>query len=582
MKNNKYDIAILGSGIGGTMLGSILARKGLKVLMIDSGSHPRFAIGEATTPDISFRLKLIAAKYDVPEIANLSTFYKLRDNVSAACGVKRGFSFIYQREGKDQDPKESHQYPTLAPPMGPDCHFFRQDTDTYMMSVAVGYGAEIRQETRIKDIEFSEEKVTLVSDKEEKYEAKFLVDGAGFRSPIVDKFDLREDPGEFKTNSRSIFTHMLGVKLYDQIGKDKDEYGMKYPISQGTLHHIFDGGWFWVIPFNNHSDAVNPLCSVGLTLDRSKYPETGEGAEEEFFKFVNKFPNVAKQFEDAKAVRGWVSTRRIQYNSKNIVGHRYCLLAHAAGFIDPLFSSGLNLTTSLNDLYAKQILEAFDTDDFSVEKFQYINDKYQENMKIYDEIIANAYVSFQDFDLWDAWYRVWVVALLVSTTMNANQYLKYTETKDHSILSYSEREPYSGALGSKFAECRSMYDMACAEISKVESGTIEPKKAADNIRELFKSMNYCPSYWNWHDKTVRSTPVFTIWGMTRMYLWYYFNAPKHVRKVMYDWSPLTAYRYILNSIWKNNKKAKIRRKHFVRDVFKAWNNDWSVALSDKS
>ena len=59
-KNSQYDVIVLGSGIGGATLSSILARHGLSVLMIDSGSHPRFAVGEATTPDTSFRLKLLA------------------------------------------------------------------------------------------------------------------------------------------------------------------------------------------------------------------------------------------------------------------------------------------------------------------------------------------------------------------------------------------------------------------------------------------------------------------------------------------------------------------------------------------
>src|ERR1051325_10808945 len=113
----EYDVLILGTGIGGGMLGAILAHHGLNVLILDSESHPRFAIGEATTPDTNFRLKLLALKYDLPEIAFLSAFQPLRDYISPACGVKRAFSFLYQREGQDQVATESHQYPTIAPPM---------------------------------------------------------------------------------------------------------------------------------------------------------------------------------------------------------------------------------------------------------------------------------------------------------------------------------------------------------------------------------------------------------------------------------------------------------------------------------
>jgi hypothetical protein len=49
--------------IAGIVLATILARHGLKVLMIDSGSHPRFAVGEATTPQMTSLLKLLAVRY---------------------------------------------------------------------------------------------------------------------------------------------------------------------------------------------------------------------------------------------------------------------------------------------------------------------------------------------------------------------------------------------------------------------------------------------------------------------------------------------------------------------------------------
>ena len=409
--NTDYDVIILGSGIGGGMLGAVLARHGIRVLLIDSATHPRFAVGEATTPDTSFRLKILSAKYDVPEIGYLSAFHKLRDNISPACGVKRAFSFLYQREGKEQNPKESHQYPTLAAPMGPDCHFYRQDTDAYMLAIAVKYGAETRQETKVAEVDIGESSVSVTTQKGTKYTAQYLVDAAGYRSPVADKMGLRGKPEEFfKTNSRSMFTHMVGVKMYDQVGAPRKEYELKYPLSQGTLHHVIDGGWFWVIPFNNHADAVNPLCSVGLTLDRNKYPETGMDPEEEFFQFVNRYPSMRRQFEGARAVRNWTSTRRLQYCSTQTVGDRYALLSHAGGFIDPLFSPGLNLTASNTDLLARHLLRGFrETGDFSREAFKLVEDRFQYNLKYFDRVVGTAFMSFRDYDLWDAWFRVWVV-----------------------------------------------------------------------------------------------------------------------------------------------------------------------------
>ena len=59
------DVAILGSGIGGSMLATILARQGLSTTIIEAGVHPRFAIGESIIPETSLRLKILAEKYGV-------------------------------------------------------------------------------------------------------------------------------------------------------------------------------------------------------------------------------------------------------------------------------------------------------------------------------------------------------------------------------------------------------------------------------------------------------------------------------------------------------------------------------------
>jgi FADH2 O2-dependent halogenase len=571
---NKYDVIVLGTGIGGSMLSAVLSRQKLRVLMIDSDTHPRFTIGEATTPDTNFRLKLLGLKYNVPEIAHLSAFHPTRDFVSPACGIKRAFTFLYQSEGKDQDPVQTHQYPTLAPPMGPDLHFFRQDVDAYMMAVAVGYGARIRQQTRIADIDIRDDGVTLTSDKQETFEASYLVDGTGMRSVLAQKFQLREDPAKFRTNTRAIYTHMSGVQPYDQIGPTPDQHGLKYPICQSTLHHVFEGGWFWVIPFNNHSDATNPLCSVGLVLNRQIHPETGRDAEEEFWSFVDRFPDMRKQFEGAQAVRAWTSTGRLQYSSTSISGPRYCLLSHAGFFIDPLYSTGLALTTAMVDLLSGKLLNAFRKDDFSQPPFDELNAFFTTNIAYADQMVACSFVSFRDFDLWDAWFRVWVVGLFIGTALNASLYLNYLETGDATVLDKSGVEPHTVLLGGRFPEFQELFRQALAAMDRVRDGQTTPAAAAAEIRSLFKPIKYLPTYFRWHEATTRTTPAFTLWGMTRMYFWFLWFSPKHLRKPLFDWNPFTAYLYIARSVLENRKLSRRRNRHYIRDVFRAWNGDW--------
>lgn len=595
--NHQYDVVILGTGLGGAMLGAILARNKLDVLMIDSEVHPRFTIGEATTPDTNFRLKLLGTKYDVPEIADLSAFHDLRDRVGTSHGIKRAFSFLYEHEGKPQNPDESHQYPTLAPPMGPDAHFFRQDTDAFMMASAVAYGAKVRQQTRIAEVDIKEDGVTLVTEKKESFRAKYLVDGTGMRSVLAQKFDLRDGSvactcsgvatrkacdkpcigKQYRTNSRAIFNHFVGVKLWDQVGANAQAHGHKYPFSQSTLHHIFEGGWFWVIPFNNHADSTNPLCSVGLVLNRDVHPESGMDPEEEFWSYVRKFPDMLRQFEGAKPVRGWTSSGRIQYGSKTITGHRYCLLAHAGFFIDPLYSTGLALTTAMVDLVSEQLIESFKTNDFSEKSFARLNEFFDRNIKHADMMVGCSFVSFRDYDLWDAWFRVWVLGLFIGTAVNATIYLKYVETKDKKVLDNSVREPNDMILGGRYPEFQKLYKAAVSTMDEVRDGMLTPAEGAKRIRASFKGIKYLPGYWRWDDASVRSTPAFTLWGMTKMYFWFQLYSPKELRKPLFDWSSITAYRYIFNAMLKSNRAARKRKSSYIRDVFKAWNLDWKVA-----
>jgi len=87
MSGYDYSVAILGSGIAGSTLANILARHGHSVVLIDSGSHPRFALGESTIGETTYLLKLLAERFDVPELAHVSSFEGVRSHVTSACGV---------------------------------------------------------------------------------------------------------------------------------------------------------------------------------------------------------------------------------------------------------------------------------------------------------------------------------------------------------------------------------------------------------------------------------------------------------------------------------------------------------------
>ncbi|MCB9765667.1 MAG: tryptophan 7-halogenase [Alphaproteobacteria bacterium] len=569
----RSDVLILGTGLGGTLLGACLASRGVKVTMLDAGVHPRFAIGEATTPDTSFRLKLLARKYDVPEIADLGAFYALRDAIGPSSGIKRAFSFVYHQPGHPVDLHQAHQYPTFAPPLGPDCHLFRQDSDAWMVTVAMRHGAKVHQSTRATDIRFDEDGVTVQTHTGEQHRARFLVDAAGFGSPLMRQLGLQQDPLTLQTDSRSLFTHMIGVPSFDGLVGDVNAAGIPYPLCQSTLHHVFPGGWMWVIPFDNHPDAVNPLCSVGLMLDRSVYPETGKPAEEEFREIIARFPDMARHFEGAAAVRPWVSTGRIQQRASQVVGDRWALMAHAAGFVDPLYSSGLNLTAGVVDQLTSLLVAACADGDFRRARFEPIEAFFFRNLDLYDRVVANSYRSFHHFGLWDAWYRVWVIGLLIGTGVNGNLYMRH-EAGLEPDLKATEREPATGLLGSQVPECRAMLEEAFALFDTLQPDGANADAIADRLRALLAASPCTPDYWQWGDKAVRSTPAFTVGGLLRLRWWFLRNAPPALAQRIFAWKVSVALRYLTREVLRQRRKARSRSRRYLRDALRSWNSDW--------
>jgi tetracycline 7-halogenase / FADH2 O2-dependent halogenase len=382
-KSNKrkvcmFDVVIMGSGMVGTMLGAILARQGAQVLIVDSGRHPRFAIGESTLRETTMMMKIMAERFDVPELVHPSSYVGVWDNIGKGSGMKRHLSYAYHREGERANPDEVYQVVIPETFDGPEIHYFRQEVDQYLAQVAVKYGATLLEDTHVTDIDISEEKgVTLTTAKGDRFEAKFIVDSTGFRSVLSEKYGLRENPCRFETKSRSIFTHMKNVKRYEDCGPVED-HDIPYRWSQGTLHHCFDGGWLWVIPFDNGPAPKNPLVSVGLQFDIRKHPNQNIPPEEEFRALISRFPSIAEQFEDAVTVRNWVSTGdRMQWSSKRTIGPRFCLTAHAAGSVGPLTSRGLILATRTLYPLAEILLKCIEDGDFSESRFQLIEDLHQ-------------------------------------------------------------------------------------------------------------------------------------------------------------------------------------------------------------
>ncbi len=60
------EVAVIGSGFGGSLTAMIAKRLGRSVMMLESGQHPRFAIGESSVPLGNLLWEELATRYNLP------------------------------------------------------------------------------------------------------------------------------------------------------------------------------------------------------------------------------------------------------------------------------------------------------------------------------------------------------------------------------------------------------------------------------------------------------------------------------------------------------------------------------------
>ncbi|MFI7601289.1 NAD(P)/FAD-dependent oxidoreductase [Actinoplanes sp. NPDC049681] len=524
-------MAILGAGIAGSMLAAVLARNGVRVLLVDAGLHPRFAVGESTIPYTSALVRLIAARYHVPEIAALATYADIRDNVSRNCGHKKNFGFVYHRPGLTQNPAEANQL-VLPVALQTETHLFRQDVDAYLYNVALKYGADARTGVRIAEVDVDGGSgVVLQAQSGERFEAEYIVDASGFRSPLAERLSLREEPTRARSHTRSLFTHMIGVKPYDETPTGGLQ-GQPSRWHDGTLHHIFDGGWLWVIPFDNTKDSLNPLCSVGLTLDPRVHPKGDLGPQEEFDAFLARFPDVAKQFKNARAARPWVSTGRLQYSSKQVIGDRFCLTSHAAGFIDALYSRGLTNSFEVVNALAGRLIEASRDGDWSLERFQYVEELQQGLFDVHDDLVYTSFVAFRDYDLWNAVFRTWALSTVLAALTLENAYFAFERDGRDEVFQALEQVRYPGSPFPVSEAYNEMRFTALELCRQVDSGTLDPKVAANRLFQVLREADYVPEAFKIgvpEEHYIYITPP----KMVQAAKWAGTKAPKEVGELMH-------------------------------------------------
>jgi FADH2 O2-dependent halogenase len=123
-------------------------------------------------------------------------------------------------------------------------------------------------------------------------------------------------------------------------------------VDDAALHHVFRGGWIWILRFNNGLTSAGAVLSPELAAEVRA--EDGEAA---WLRLIARFPTIQRQFEGSSAVRPFTHTAPVPFRTGMASGPGWAMLPSAAAFVDPLLSTGFPLTL----LGIGRIAEALET-----------------------------------------------------------------------------------------------------------------------------------------------------------------------------------------------------------------------------
>jgi FADH2 O2-dependent halogenase len=394
------DVAIIGSGFAGSLTALCLRSIGRSVVLLERGRHPRFAIGESSTPLANLLLEELCDRYGLDRVRPLAKWGTWQERYPhLGCGLKRGFSFFRHDFDEPFHDAANHDRQLLvaASPHDriADTHWYRPDVDQFLAQEATDAGAEYIDDLELTAIGEAPARTLLAGRRGTRnlqIEARFVVDASGPRGFLHRVLGLGERPFKWLPPTQALFTHFTGVDRWEDSSSSPSSLLPPFPVDDAALHHVFPGGWIWILRFNNGISSAGAAVTDGVadSIDIGR-----DGAWE---RLLARLPSIAHQFRNARATRPFLHSPRLAFRSAAVVGPQWALLPSAAGVIDPLLSTGFPLTL----LGIHRLLRLLESDSWESAAFadglaDYA-DRTQRELDATEQLVGALYASMRDFE----------------------------------------------------------------------------------------------------------------------------------------------------------------------------------------
>ncbi len=297
------NIAILGGGPAASTLAILLRRAGRGVVMFHRPKQTALTVGESLVPAIVTMLRRLGVEEEV------RAFSLLKPGATFNITPEDQFAFWFERL-----PKKTPHYSYNTP---------RDRFDETILKAARKAGAHVVEAPAQVERVGNTDRVRLTGDSLAAWKQHFsgepdlIVDATGRARVIPNLVGIPSRTGPRKDTA--LFAHVDKAKL---------DY-------EGHVHTTrMAHGWSWQIPLPGR-------VSVGLVVGTEFLAPFGATKEERYDNWLKQEPMLQRVTGQSKRITPVMEYTNYQLVSDRMVGDGWVLVGDTAGFVDPVFSSGL-------------------------------------------------------------------------------------------------------------------------------------------------------------------------------------------------------------------------------------------------
>jgi flavin-dependent dehydrogenase len=301
-----FDVLIAGAGPAGATAAMVLARRGLRTLIVEKAPFPRFQIGESFLPA---NFQLIEKLGLLDRLRGLPHMVKL--------GAELGM-------GGSLDTTLLRFATGLVGGRNETFNIARADFDQMLLAAALDAGAQLAQPATIKEItRLADDDVAVVTDDGRAITARYMIDATGHATLLGRHLGTRRMLDDRHLRKVAYFNHFERVR--------------RLPGECAGMPTIVmcEEGWFWIIPLNER------VTSVGLVLEPDGARKAGVAADRMLRWGIDRCPLVADRMREATGAGTNLVRADFSYRCEPFAGPGYFMVGDAALFLDPVFSTGV-------------------------------------------------------------------------------------------------------------------------------------------------------------------------------------------------------------------------------------------------